>query len=60
MMLGSITAEKAEQMKQAIINQRAMDGMIDEMREITQKLILESPEGTPILDHKTHPTPALS
>ena len=55
-----LTAAKAEQMKQAILNQRAMDEMIDEMREITQKLILESPEGTPIPDHKTHPKPALS
>ena len=59
-MTRGLTAAKAEQMKQAIINQRAMDGMIDEMREITQKLILKSPEGTPILDHKTHPKPALS
>jgi len=36
-----------------------MDEMIDEMREITQKLILESPEGTPTRTHKTHPKPAL-
>jgi len=34
--------------------------MIDEMREITQKLILESPEPPPIPDHKTHPKPALN
>ena len=47
-------------MKQAIINQRARDEMIDEMREITQKLILESPEPPPIPDHKTHPKPALN
>jgi len=55
-----LTAAKAEKMKQAIINQRAMDEMIDEMRDITQKLILERPERPPIPDHKTHPKPALS
>jgi len=55
-----LTAAKAERMKQAIINQRAMDEMIDEMRDITQKVILESPERPPIPDHKTHPKPALS
>lgn len=38
-----LTAEKAQKMKEAIVNQRTMDGLIDEMREITQKLILESP-----------------
>jgi hypothetical protein len=30
-------------MKKAIANQKVMDKIIDEMREITQKLILESP-----------------
>jgi len=47
-----LTAEKAEKMKLAISNQRAMDKIIDEMREITQKLILETPE-TPQLLTKT-------
>ena len=39
-----LTAARAQKMKEAIVNQRIMDGMIDEMREITQKLILENPE----------------
>ena len=43
-----LTPGKAEKMKAAIANQRAMDQIIDEMREITQKLILESPETVPI------------
>lgn len=55
-----LTAAKAAKMKEAIINQRAMDGIIDEMREITQKLILESPEDHQIPDHKSHPKTALS
>lgn len=41
-----LTPEKAEKMKQAIANHRALDTIIDEMREITQKLILGSPETT--------------
>ncbi len=45
-----LSASKAAQMKEAIDNQRAMDQIIDEMRLITQKLILESPENTPIPD----------
>ena len=36
-----LTHEKAHKMKLAIANHRAMDKIIDEMREITQKLILE-------------------
>ena len=35
-------------MKRAIVNQRKLDQIIDEMREITQKLILQSPELAPI------------
>ncbi len=35
-------------MKQAIANHRALDKIIEEMREITQKLILEAPETTPV------------
>lgn len=38
-----LTPGKAEKMKQAIANQRALDKIIDEMREITQKLILQTP-----------------
>jgi len=36
----------------AISNQRAMDKILDEMREVTQKVILETPE-TPQLLAKT-------
>lgn len=39
-----LSPAKAQKMKQAILNHRAMDKIIDEMREITQKLILETPE----------------
>ncbi len=47
-------------MKQAIANHRALDKIIDEMREITQKLILETPETTPISRSRNHPKPPLS
>jgi hypothetical protein len=43
-----LSAEKARRMKQAIANYRALETLIGEMREITQKLILESPESAPI------------
>jgi hypothetical protein len=43
-----LTPGKAEKMKQAIANQRALDKIIAEMREITQKLILEGPETVPV------------
>jgi hypothetical protein len=51
---------QAEKMKQAIANHRALDKIIDEMREITQKLILETPETTPISRSRNHPKPPLS
>jgi hypothetical protein len=35
---------KAQQMKQAIANHRKLDKIIIEMREITQKLILQAPD----------------
>lgn len=47
-------------MKQAIANHRALDKIIDEMREITQKLILETPENTPISRSRNHPKTLLS
>lgn len=43
-----LSPQKAEKMKQAIANQKAANKLIDEMRAITQKLILESPESTQI------------
>jgi hypothetical protein len=39
-----LTPGKAEKMKQAIANHRLLDKIIEEMREITQKMILETPE----------------
>ena len=47
-------------MKQAIANHRALDKIIDEMREITQKLILETPEIAPIPGARNHPKVGLS
>jgi len=34
-------------MRRAIDNQRTLDAIIDEMRRITQTLILETPPGSP-------------
>jgi len=41
-----LSGTQAEKMKQAIANHRALEGMIHEMREITQKLILQAPDTT--------------
>ena len=43
--LGLSTA-RAQKMKQAIANHRALDAIIDELREISQKLILHTPDTT--------------
>lgn len=50
-----LSAGKAEEMKQAIANHRALEQIIAELREITQKLILEAPEKVPVLKHENHP-----
>ena len=55
-----LTPGKAEKMKLAIANDRALDKIIDEMRAITQKLILETPETTPISKRRNHPKTGLS
>ena len=55
-----LSPSQAEKMKQAIANHRALDKIIDEMREITQKLILETPENTPISRNRNHPKTLLS
>ena len=55
-----LTPCKAEKMKRAIANHRALDKIIDEMREITQKLILETPETAPISKRRNLPKTALS
>ena len=47
-------------MKQAIANHRALDQIIDEMREITQKLIMLSPETIPSRTLKNPPKLRLS
>ena len=47
-------------MKLAIANDRALDKIIDEMRAITQKLILETPETTPMSKRRNHPKTGLS
>ena len=41
-------------------NHRALGKIIDEMREITRKLILETPETAPISRRRNHPKAALS
>lgn len=41
----ALSAAQAALMKEAIANQRALDEVIDEMREITQKLILHAIPG---------------
>jgi len=50
--------EKAATMKQAIANHRSLDKIIREMREITQKLIWETLETTPIsIQQNRHKAP---
>ena len=55
-----LTPDRAEKMKQAIANHRALEKVIDEMRVITQKLILEAPETAPISTTRNHPKNPLS
>lgn len=50
-----LTPGKAEKMRQAIANHRALEKIINEMREITQKLILETPENDLISKRRNHP-----
>ena len=50
-----LSPEKAHHMKQAIANYRASTTAIEEMREISQKLILEAPETTPVPHHENRP-----
>lgn len=39
-----LSAEKARKMREAIANYRELDRLVKEMREITQNLIMNSPE----------------
>ena len=55
-----LTPAKAEKMKKAIANHRILDEIIEEMREITQKLILETPETAPVPKRANRPKTALS
>jgi len=55
-----LTATKAEKMKCAIANQRTLDQTIDALREITQKLILLSPESAASPLRKNPPKSRLS
>ncbi|MBA2724936.1 MAG: hypothetical protein H0U53_03005 [Actinobacteria bacterium] len=43
----ALSAPQAERMKAAISNQRDLDAVIDEMREITQQFILGETPGVP-------------
>ena len=54
----ALSAAQAELMKQAIANQRDLDEVIGEMREITQKLILGATPGVPRRTRSQLPNPA--
>jgi hypothetical protein len=54
-----LSAEKAQQMKSAIANYRALEAIIHEMQEITQNLILRAPEIPEKAQQKKCPKPAL-
>jgi len=56
----ALSQEKAQKMKQAIANYRALDAIINEMREITQKLILGAPETVENAEAANRPKPALT
>lgn len=55
-----LSAEQADLMKRAISNQRKMDAIIDEMRALTQKLILALPRKTQKRAMAKHPKKVLS
>lgn len=55
-----LSPEKAHQMKQAIANNRLLETIVGEMREITQKLILDAPETTPVRQTVNPPKRPLS
>ena len=56
----ALSPEKAQKMKLAIANYRAMELLIDEMREITQNLILHAPETPPKISAPKRPKSALT
>jgi hypothetical protein len=55
-----LSPEKARQMKQAIANYRILETIIEEMREITQKLILNAPETTRVPQRTNRPKTPLT
>ena len=55
-----LSAEQAVLMKQAISNQRKMDAIIDEMRNLSQKIILALPRKSMIRTTANRPKLSLS
>jgi hypothetical protein len=55
-----LSAEQAELMKEAIANQRKLDGIIDELRAASQKLIFALPRKSPKTQCGKHPKRGLS
>jgi hypothetical protein len=55
-----LSPAKAQKMMQAITNHRALDAIIDELREISQKLILHTPETTDFPQTPKRPKSPLS
>lgn len=49
-----LSPEKAEKMKRAIANYRTLETLIEEMRQITQNLILQAPE-SPLVPQRKNP-----
>jgi hypothetical protein len=56
----ALSANQAAAMQQAIANERRMNALIDEMREITQKLILEAEPGPRRRPKRQNPKQVLS
>ena len=56
----ALSEKKASEMLEAIANHRKLKNIIKEMREITQKIILGSPEITQSPSKSKNPNPALS
>ena len=55
-----LSPTQAALMRQAIANQRQLDEIIDELREITQKIILATPESAPAAARPKRPKRPLS
>lgn len=55
-----LSPTQAELMRRAIQNQRELDEIIDELREITQKIILATQESAPEHTHRKRPKTPLT